>query len=180
LARAACRIWSNAAPTTPAIHAPDRRVRIVDAGRQRAQRHLDELRDGELHVLLQRPLLSEQEHLPDAVERGVVEAGRRPRAGEVAAAHDEVPGPVEELDHQVPVGRETHEGVRVDRAHVAALPRSDGFRVELEGRRRVAARSHPLFTRTPSPAAASATATVTETWGTNTGSARTVRRTSTQ
>src|SRR6185437_6636162 len=73
---------------------------VVDRGGQGAQRDLHQLVNAERYVLAEGPVRADDvrpaERLADVRRRL-----RRPDRGEPVAAHDEMPGPVLQVDHRV-------------------------------------------------------------------------------
>jgi len=91
----------------------------LTAAERGAQRDLHQLVDAERHVLAEGPVRADDvrpaQRLADV--RGRL---RRPDRGEPVPAHDEVPGPVLQVDHRVRLGGQPDQALVPDELHVPA------------------------------------------------------------
>ncbi len=89
-------------------------------GREGPQRDLDKLVEGVLDILHARPLGAEDEATGDVVGQLVVDPVAGPRQHDRVPHHDELTGPVSQLQDQVVFDGEAHQTVVVDRLDIIA------------------------------------------------------------
>src|SRR5450755_168464 len=129
------------------VDAGQRGEGVVDSGRQRSDRDLDELIDREREVLRQGPERAGHMGAAELVGDGGRRVGR-PHRGHRVAGDEEVAGPVQQPDDRALLGRDRRQRLMADELQVPARGRLNG----------AAALAHPsqqLGDRRPGPASRS-------------------------